>query len=164
MICNFTIIKQFICVWENRKILNVDEMLPHQSSRLSFSILSSVFCLHGVSGYVLSVSMWVSSRFSGFFPSPKNIPVGEMAKIICPWVWMSAWTCALRRTGIPSKVYSVPLHIQCSKDWPWPGLSGYWKWVRWDWKRKNLFEFFLNKIFQNFLVSPSGWFEWDYIW
>lgn len=36
--------------------------------------------------------MWVSSAFFGFFPPPKNTPVGELATINCPccegiWVW-----------------------------------------------------------------------------
>lgn len=31
--------------------------------------------------YVLPVSVWVSPRFSSFFPPPKNILVGGLAKL-----------------------------------------------------------------------------------
>lgn len=34
--------------------------------------------------YVLPMSVWDSSRFSGFLVPPENVPVGQLAKLNCP--------------------------------------------------------------------------------
>lgn len=56
------------------------QLLPH-ISRIQGLILRSCECLCGVSVYVLPVSVWVSSTFSGFPHLPKT--VGGLTKINC---------------------------------------------------------------------------------
>lgn len=95
--------------------------LPTHSSRIRCLILSSGYSPCCVSVHVVPVSMWVYSRLSGFKPTLKNIPVGGLARINCPfWISMRICICmcvvggcwcrvgvhrALRWTGVPS-VYS----------------------------------------------------------
>lgn len=59
------------------------------SSRVPSSILSSDYCMCEVS-HSVSMSTWVSLGFSTLLPPPKNMAIAGLAKITCPWVYMSA--------------------------------------------------------------------------
>lgn len=73
---------------------------------------------------LLAMSLWVSSGFFGFLPTPQNVPVDGMANINCPLVWMilCMWVYGvLRWTAIPSRMYSRcsddRLRIHCDPSW-----------------------------------------------
>lgn len=88
-------------------------VLPLHSSRIPGLILSSGCCLCGVS-YVLPVSMWVSSGFSGILRPPKNMLSGELAIL-------SVNECALWWIGIQGVFPNHTrhswdrLHIHCDR-------------------------------------------------
>lgn len=61
---------------------------------------------------MFSVCKGVSTVFSGFLPSTKNLPVSGLDKINCPLLWISVlmcmWMCvlgALWWTGVPPRMY-----------------------------------------------------------
>lgn len=59
-------------------------------------ILSSGYCLSGE----LFCVIWVSSSFFSFVPPLKNMSVGGLALLNCPWVWM--YKCVVSWDALPS--------------------------------------------------------------
>lgn len=57
-----------------------------------------------VTVFIVPVSTWVSSVFSGFLPVTKNLLIGELVELNCPWsAWIGVHT-ALKWIHIPSSV------------------------------------------------------------
>lgn len=74
-----------------------------------------------VSVHVLALSLWVSSRFSGLIPPPKNMPVGGLDMLNCPLVWMNAckWEHIVCRYRPASYVRCIPATTQHFICPPW---------------------------------------------
>lgn len=109
----------------NSYVGGMEEMCSVATSQLQGSILRWGYCQCRVSLHVLPVSPWLSYRFYGFLPPPRNMQWFAEAKISprCEWVYKCVHG-ALQWAGVPSQVYR---HLEPGQaqvpPWPWSGLK-----------------------------------------